>query len=95
MENNVSLIKQGKLKDFNRQRIKKTLIYMGVEEKCSICGIKDWLGKPIPFILDHIDGNPSNNAFENLRLICSNCDSQTSTYKGRNKGSGRKSLKLV
>jgi hypothetical protein len=40
-------------------------------------------------ILDHIDGNSSNNDITNLRLVCSNCDSQLPTYKSKNKGNGR------
>lgn len=38
--------------------------------------------------LEHIDGNSSNNNLSNLTLLCPNCHSCTSTYKGRNKGSG-------
>ena len=59
------------------------------EGKCSCCGIKDWNGEPIVFDVDHIDGDYKNNARNNLRAICPNCHSQTSTYKGRNKGKGR------
>lgn len=59
--------------------------------KCAICGIVDvWNNKPLRFILDHIDGDASNNDESNLRLICHNCDSQLSTYKSRNKNSKRK-----
>ena len=47
------------------------------------------LFKPILLILDHINGNSDNCSLENLRLICSNCDTLTPTYKGRNKGNGR------
>jgi hypothetical protein len=47
--------------------------------------------KPLKFILDHVDGNSTNNARSNLRLICPNCDSQSDTYKGKNKGKGRRS----
>jgi hypothetical protein len=89
----VKLFKQGKLTDVSRGRIKKSMIMMGIEKQCEICGIKDWLGKPIPFILDHINGDSSNNKLDNLRFLCSNCDSQTLHYKGKNKGFGRGSLK--
>ena len=44
---------------------------------------------PLHFILDHIDGDASNNFEFNLRLICPNCDSQLDTYKSRNKNSAR------
>lgn len=58
---------------------------------CNICGMKDtWNNKPIIFILDHIDGDASNNTRLNLRCICPNCDSQLDTYKSKNKNSARK-----
>jgi len=53
---------------------------------CEVCGISEWMGKPILLELDHIDGNSDNNHRENLRLICPNCHSQTETYKGANTG---------
>lgn len=53
---------------------------------CAICGMKpEWNGKPLTFILDHIDGHASNNRRDNLRCICPNCDSQLDTYKSKNK----------
>jgi 5-methylcytosine-specific restriction endonuclease McrA len=57
---------------------------------CAICGgASAWLGLPLALVLDHVDGNPSNNQRENLRLVCPNCDSQLPTYKNRNRGNGR------
>ena len=57
--------------------------------KCSCCGISEWNNNPITLEVDHIDGNPYNNLPENLRFICPNCHSQTSTYRAKNKGNGR------
>jgi 5-methylcytosine-specific restriction endonuclease McrA len=53
--------------------------------KCSVCGIKEHNGKKIVLECDHIDGVPTNHNPKNLRLICPNCHSQTTTFKGRNK----------
>ena len=57
--------------------------------KCSCCGISDWNGNPINLEIDHNDGDPYNDSPDNLRFICPNCHSQTSTYKGKNRGKGR------
>lgn len=56
--------------------------------KCAICGRKTWCGKPIPFVLDHINGDSGNWKVKNLRVICRNCDGQLDTYCGKNKGLG-------
>ena len=57
--------------------------------KCQICHNETWMDKPIPVIMDHIDGNSDNNSLDNLRLVCPNCDAQLPTYKSKNKGNGR------
>lgn len=64
--------------------------------KCEIaeCGISEWLGKPITLQVDHINGDAGNNVPSNLRLICANCHTQTSTFGNRNKGNGRASRGL-
>jgi len=57
---------------------------------CAICGCKpEWNGKPLIFVLDHIDGHASNNRRDNLRLICPNCDTQLPTFKSKNKNGDR------
>ena len=66
-------------------------IYKKQNNCCQICGIPNtWNNKELKFILDHIDGDASNNFENNLRLICPNCDSQLDTYKSKNKNSVRK-----
>lgn len=57
--------------------------------KCQICGLSEWQGKSMPLVLDHISGNPYDNSLINLRVICHNCNAQTPTFAGRNKGNGR------
>ena len=59
--------------------------------KCEICRNDTWQGKPLPMVLDHINGDWEDHQLGNLRLLCSNCDSQTPTYKAKNKGKGRHS----
>jgi 5-methylcytosine-specific restriction endonuclease McrA len=60
--------------------------------RCAICRQPaEWNGNPLNFVLDHIDGDSTNNRRENLRLICPNCDSQLPTFKSRNIGRGRHS----
>jgi hypothetical protein len=50
-----------------------------------------WNGKPLKPILDHANGNNSDNRVENLRFLCPNCDSQLATRGGANKGRVEKS----
>ena len=44
-----------------------------------------WAGRSIVLHLDHINGIRNDNRLVNLRYLCPNCHSQTSTYCGRNK----------
>ena len=60
--------------------------------RCAICDhLNEWNGLPLSLVIDHIDGDPTNNHRESLRLGCPNCDSQLPTYKSRNWGNGRHS----
>ena len=67
------------------------------DNKCCECG---WhkvnpYTKKVPLDVEHIDGNYRNNKEENLKLLCPNCHSLTPTYKGANKGKGRKERKFL
>ena len=70
-------------------RLKIRLFKEGLlEEKCAICGnLGEWNDKPLSLVIDHINGNHSDNRIENLRILCPNCHSQTETFAGKNKKS--------
>ena len=66
--------------------LKKRLLKNGsLENKCKICGLEPiWQNKKLVMVLDHINGIRNDHRLENLRLLCSNCNSQTSTFSGKN-----------
>lgn len=70
----------------SRGAVKRTVLRRKlIEYKCSCCGIEPfWNGKPMPLVLDHVNGINNDNRLENLRFVCSNCDTQLETYKSRN-----------
>lgn len=55
-----------------------------LEYKCALCGISEWNGEELSLELDHINGVNNDNRIENLRFLCPNCHSQTSTYGAKN-----------
>lgn len=78
---------------FDTAYAKKMVLSLGYKTwNCESCGIADWLGQKIVLELDHINGNSRDHRLENLRLLCPNCHSQTNTWRGRNKNSGKKKV---
>lgn len=74
----------GKHPTFQSVKLKKCLVNEGyIRYACQICGTSSWLDKPIVLELDHIDGNRWNHRLENLRLLCPNCHSQTTTFRNK------------
>ena len=73
----------------------KKYIFEKYNNKCARCGWakKNPFTNKIPLEIEHIDGNYKNNNENNLILLCPNCHSLTSTYKGANLNNGRKSRK--
>lgn len=65
-------------------KLRNRLIQEGYKEnKCEKCGCTEWLDNPIVIQLHHIDGNHTNNAIENLQMLCPNCHSITENYSGK------------
>jgi len=85
-----SEIEKGLVSD--RQTLRRYLIEKH-GEFCFVCKLFEWRNKKIPLDLDHINGHSENNLPINLRLICLNCHGLTPTFKGKNKGNGRKNRK--
>ena len=73
----------------------KKYLFNKYNNKCARCGWgeKNTYTNTIPLEIEHIDGNYRNNREDNLVLLCPNCHSLTSTYKGANLNHGRKSRK--
>ncbi len=80
----LSEILLGKHPEYHTYKLKNRLISeRGWNHQCNSCGLQEWLGKPIPLELDHIDGSPYNHHENNLRLLCPNCHAQTPTYRNK------------
>jgi 5-methylcytosine-specific restriction endonuclease McrA len=80
--------KDQRLKDWSNyaghQTLKKHLISQR-SHACESCGLAKWIAQPIPLEVHHRDGSRTNNAEENLQLLCPNCHAVTDTWKGRNR----------
>lgn len=61
--------------------IKLKLFEFGIKKKCcEKCNTVTWFGEELSLHLDHINGDHKDNRIKNLRVLCPNCHSQTSTY---------------
>ena len=77
--------------DYGISRYIKRYLFEKFNNKCCKCSwgeINLYTGN-IPLEIEHKDGNYTNNIEDNLELLCPNCHSLTSTYKGANRGKGR------
>lgn len=72
---------------YTRKTLKNRLLNEGLlRNECYKCGqLPMWDGTNLVLVLDHINGESDDNRIENLRMLCPNCNSQTSTFCGKNK----------
>jgi hypothetical protein len=62
-------------------KLRNKLIELGYKEnKCELCNISEWMGKPVKLQLHHIDGDHDNNELSNLQILCPNCHSMTDNF---------------
>jgi len=67
--------------NYNSSTIKRRLLSEGIiKHVCDICDLKEWNGKPLIMVLDHINGIHTDYRRENLRMLCPNCNSQQETF---------------
>lgn len=66
----------------NTTKLKEHLFSCGLKiKKCEICGLED---SSIVLELHHINGDPTDNRICNLQILCPNCHSKTSNFRGKN-----------
>ena len=70
----------------SRANVKQRLLRAGLlQNRCSECGITEWLGERLSVQIDHINGIRDDHRLSNLRMLCPNCHSQTETHGSRNR----------
>lgn len=74
------LVYHGDQKRQSATALCRTLLEIGREYKCFVCGIREWQKKKIILEIEHKDGDFQNDRPDNVEFICPNCHSQTETY---------------
>ena len=76
--------------------LRRALEESGRSYQCAECGIGDiWNGRLLTLQVDHIDGQFRDCRAGNLRFLCPNCHTQTTTYAGRNRPRTRMKITRV
>lgn len=80
----------------NNSALKKRLYKEGIKIPiCEKCGQNEWWnGEKISLILDHINGEHTDNRIENLRIVCPNCEATLPTHCRKNFERQKKITKL-
>lgn len=97
-EQAVSAWKEGKrrgtvgIKAFKIAPFVRRYMIEKVGGRCQNCGWNTThpITGEVPLEIHHLDGDFFNTVESNLEVLCPNCHSLTETYRGRNKGNGRK-----
>jgi len=80
---------------YDTTKLKNRLYDEGLKERiCEKCGQDErWHNEKISLILDHINGDSTDNRINNLRILCPNCNATLKTHGGRNAKLKSKSTK--